>query len=610
MMVKDLNRFGMKEKVILTIGFIILSYSILRAYNLSFTHDEALTYTIVKHNTDWKFTANNHLINTYFMKVSYLFGENELILRTPNVLSHLIYIFVSFLLVTKLKGYFFQISAFLILNLSLPLLEFFSLARGYGISHSFLLVSIYFLHEFIHDSGERTRIKSALATFFASLSVLGNFTVINYLIGLNALLLIICYQRSLPTGFFLGFSKLKSSLANAWPILLYSIFFTFFSSVWLMELKNRGELYFGGTDGLWESTFISIINFSYYGHPPHIAIISFLPFLMLFIVLLLIAVLIWDYFVKKEPTFHSSLWLIVIFSVALSYIQHIVFKTPYPKDRTALFYLILVIVSIVFALNRSAFFQRSISKFAGNCLISVMTMLVIVGFFRGANLTRSFSYGEDMCTKEMMRDLYCESQYSEPSHLGVNWLFEPASNFYREAYKMESWMNTVAREPLSRYSYSYYYCYVGDTAQIPNRNELSLFKFYPETNTVLLKRKTQTRTLLYSKVIEFPAVPANSDSTSYSEVSDSLPPGRPNDLISIEITPDEEITESMRAHIIVLEPSNWQNTMVFHNQIQGRNSIVIRQSVMTEMPSPAILYRNWQSKLKIPAVKVTVNVYR
>jgi hypothetical protein len=111
-------------------------------------------------------------------------------------------------------------------------------------------------------------------------------------------------------------------------------------------------------------------------------------------------------------------------------------------------------------------------------------------------------------------------------------------------------------------------------------------------------------------VIEFPAVPANSDSTSYSEVSDSLPPGRPNDLISIEITPDEEITESMRAHIIVLEPSNWQNTMVFHNQIQGRNSIVIRQSVMTEMPSPAILYRNWQSKLKIPAVKVTVNVYR
>ncbi len=126
MTVQDINRFGLREKVIVIVGFIILSYSILRAYNLSFTHDEALTYTIVKHNTDWKFTANNHLINTYLMKVSYLFGENEIILRTPNVLSHLIYILVSFLLVTKLKGYFFQISAFLILNLSLPLLEFFS----------------------------------------------------------------------------------------------------------------------------------------------------------------------------------------------------------------------------------------------------------------------------------------------------------------------------------------------------------------------------------------------------------------------------------------------------------------------------------------------------
>ena len=47
----------------------LLIYVIYRASTLSFTHDESLSFTIIKGNLDWVLTANNHLLNTQLMSI-------------------------------------------------------------------------------------------------------------------------------------------------------------------------------------------------------------------------------------------------------------------------------------------------------------------------------------------------------------------------------------------------------------------------------------------------------------------------------------------------------------------------------------------------------------
>ncbi len=85
----NLSRLKSKDKLLLIILFTSLFvYVILRAYLLSFTHDESLSYTIVEGKITWGKTANNHLLNTLLMSLSSsLFGMSELGLRLPNVLS-------------------------------------------------------------------------------------------------------------------------------------------------------------------------------------------------------------------------------------------------------------------------------------------------------------------------------------------------------------------------------------------------------------------------------------------------------------------------------------------------------------------------------------------
>src|SRR5882672_8620191 len=83
--------------IAVTIYFALFAYVALRAYHLSFTHDESLSYTILKGNESLKNTANHHVLNTYLMECcSWAFGGSELSLRLPNVLSFFVYLFCSY----------------------------------------------------------------------------------------------------------------------------------------------------------------------------------------------------------------------------------------------------------------------------------------------------------------------------------------------------------------------------------------------------------------------------------------------------------------------------------------------------------------------------------
>ena len=85
--------------VALAIGCTLGAYVVVRAWALSFTHDESITYNryahapffsmLLSHGTD----ANNHPLNTLAMQfANATFGSSEIALRWSSVAAFVVYI--------------------------------------------------------------------------------------------------------------------------------------------------------------------------------------------------------------------------------------------------------------------------------------------------------------------------------------------------------------------------------------------------------------------------------------------------------------------------------------------------------------------------------------
>lgn len=111
--------------IVILIGVILLSYTATRAYKLSFTHDESLSFLAIHRMSGFE-NANTHILNSGLMKVfSLLFGNSELSLRSPALIAHLMFMSFSFLILERLRDHFFIICGFLFLNANPFLLDFF-----------------------------------------------------------------------------------------------------------------------------------------------------------------------------------------------------------------------------------------------------------------------------------------------------------------------------------------------------------------------------------------------------------------------------------------------------------------------------------------------------
>lgn len=179
-------------------ALLLLGYVAARAGLLSLTHDEASTWA---HALDyenlwacWRSphcwdTANLHWLNTWLMQGSMaLFGDAEWALRLPNLLALGLYLAVLIRLLRRHTDRLWLRWAGLALLATHPyFLEFFGLARGYGLACAFLLLSWerWEAHQMRRSWG------TALGCWLAvALAVLSHFTLLPFycaLLGLSAL---------------------------------------------------------------------------------------------------------------------------------------------------------------------------------------------------------------------------------------------------------------------------------------------------------------------------------------------------------------------------------------------------------------------------------------
>ncbi|MFQ5448196.1 MAG: ArnT family glycosyltransferase, partial [Saprospiraceae bacterium] len=237
---------------------LLLTYTTLRAKNLSMTHDECGSFLIW---TDFPIftcfydpvcwgSANLHFLYVLLMKASIgLFGVSELALRLPALLGHAVYMFFSWKLISSWTSrHWLVLAGFLLLNLNPFQLEFFSLARGYGLANSCMMASLYFLYRYVQ--AEKTT--AALAMFgWAVLAVMSNFTMLTYFACLTALF----------TGLVLV-KKVKWQkpvlIAGGAAVLLTDLLY-----LPIKTLFEKGEFEYG-TDTFWKSVH-ALVRASMYG---------------------------------------------------------------------------------------------------------------------------------------------------------------------------------------------------------------------------------------------------------------------------------------------------------------------------------------------------------
>ncbi len=233
------------------------------------------------------------------------------------------------------------------------------------------------------------------------------------------------------------------------------------SAVWLAAfagpplylLKRDAQLYFGGTRGLVQDTFYSLIESSFYGrtyfaNETQIALVA--------LVAVVGAFMVFAVFVRRRAhprtvsTAAQMLGVLVVASLSLV-AQRWLFGNVYLMGRTALLYVPVFLLFLIL-FSQSLAERGPIGRAAAAALLAAAISLSAYHFARTANLQYAYDWRDDAATRKMMADLErvvaAEGPPGRKAVLGAEWIYAPVAVYY--ARRHEPVDVDVAVAPFSR----------------------------------------------------------------------------------------------------------------------------------------------------------------
>ena len=480
------KKIPLQLSLVLLSGLGIVWYIIYKASHTSFTHDESYTYThyvhqgfmdIVSYKTPY---TNNHILNTVLMKYcELLFGSSELSLRLPNILAFILYsIFIILLLYKYIPKLMFPFYLLMVLNPHL--LDFFALARGYGLSFAFLLMSLYYLSLYFTSKQNKHLILFNVGAFLA---VMSNFSLLNYYVAALIVYNIVSYVVLKIDSTSNNYHFYKQNKINIVSVILSGM--VLYEP--LRRISKMSLLDFGGKNGFMEDTVgTAIYSFFYEMYVTPFLENIFKVFIVSVVALTLIIIL--KAIVQRNITLfnaHISLVLInliLIAIVAITIAQHLILGNDYYIHRFALFFYPIFILNFIFLLNY--FFQ--LSKTTSVSISYLCACLALFNIYINHNTAFYKDWKIDSDVKSMMQNLVLEHEKypNKNIRLGINWLFEPGVNFYRYTWDLK-WLNPAHRRGISKYD-DYFYILNTDKEYMDLSNKPLVYK-NEQTGAVLLK---------------------------------------------------------------------------------------------------------------------------
>ncbi|MFK7784409.1 MAG: hypothetical protein AB8B56_04785 [Crocinitomicaceae bacterium] len=388
------SRFRSREfQVILFLFFALWSYVIVRAFLVFYNFDEIFTkwnYVI-----DWNalphsgtIDANNHFLMSFLggLFIRLFQSEEMFIVRLGSVLAFPIY----FWSVYRLKNFFTHewnfYACLIAFTTACFLLEFFSMARGYGLSMAFLLFALQQTMHYFKNNQKRAfywALFGWLMTMSASLTILP-------MVAVAIIHLSVCVVKR---KFYLGLLWIAILCVPLWYYIDYSF-----------VLKDLGKFYYGGTHGFFESTVHSLTWFLWKITNVWVDIVVFIAGSFIF------SLSIWR-FLKKRDFFDAKLvFTIFLFaSVGSILAQHWILDVNYPTDRTAITLIAFFFGGLFFALDEVRF-----GKWIGISTIGCSLIL----FFFSANFSHSKLFIYEHLDHELVEIIPTDVKGTPPTTAG------------------------------------------------------------------------------------------------------------------------------------------------------------------------------------------------
>jgi hypothetical protein len=419
---------------------------------------------------------------------------SEWSLRLPNVVAHALYLTFGLLLLRDLEDPWLSVAGFAFLNLNPFVLDFFSVGRGYGLAMGLSAGSLYCFRRAWNATGLiPTAGLLLLSLTFASLADLGNYVWLNLHVPLLAVSLFVIWTRYHPCTFSFRRDG-RTALATAkfdGPALAATAFiagangwfiYNLVRRMW--TLREQGELYVGGETGFVTDTIGSLVTASFYNQTYPEVLRNVIIAVTVAVLLVATAAALLRIRSEGRISFAGILAAVLVLAILAPVLQHHLFKTLYPTDRTALYYLHIACLAGVFLLDEGAHPRR-----IGRALTTICSLIVIVAmlfhFSKTANLTKTYIWAYDAATRQVMLDIgeYFDSA-GRPQRVTLAnfWAFEPSINYYRARLGYD-WLTPANREDVVLAGHDLVYCF---PKQLENQEgSYEVLHRYPSVGTLL-----------------------------------------------------------------------------------------------------------------------------
>jgi len=302
------------------------------ALNIKISYDESLSFYALKTN-DWRKLiglANTHWLNSLWMKITmFVSGDKLFAMRILSLAAFPLYAMGVFKIAQTFKNQWIALALYTLLLLNPYSLQFFALARGYGLA---MVIQAWLIYELLVASGEWRVANWYKIGHLCLLMMLANFSYLYTVFGIFAIFLLHIILRK----------KEYTWNKDTFKITLYFTLIILGSAANLMIYRHTGDLWFGGQHFI-ESVFTSVwLRYIYYISAETLP--QILSYLTLGIIALTTTYFAVDFFRKKEINAGVGLSIIVLTMLVLTLFFHFAFDTPYLFKRTALQWWIPVFV--------------------------------------------------------------------------------------------------------------------------------------------------------------------------------------------------------------------------------------------------------------------------
>jgi hypothetical protein len=401
--------------ILIIILLAFLSFIVIyKAIVLPFTFDEAETWFCYVRYFNFKYTIfnkfggpNNHILNTLLMVgCQFLFGTKAWMLRLPNILSLFLLFFAIYILAKRyfnLHPLMFCLPFILILC-NPYLIDFYSLARGYGMANAFMVGSVVCLLAFSAGTNNKWYYTSVICSMLAAYS---NFTFLLFWFALHLLLIGILIYHCKFNGYILktlviticlntGFILLCApSIINSRQAILYDFYLR---------------------DGFYQNTILSCVDRYIYGHP----LLSFSPYtiagFICFTIFITLIYLVYRLTKKNSYLLTNPLGLLcslLMLVYLINILQVRLTNTAYITNRGALMYYILFILVLLFLLRE---LMQNRTPGVGVTAFS-MAAIFLLHFAMAVNFTSVYEWSFDAYTNKVLA--YIDKYKSDHKETGT-----------------------------------------------------------------------------------------------------------------------------------------------------------------------------------------------